>query len=132
MSSSTAAVPRAGEERRRQVRVAFSPARRPRLHLENGTYDVLDASLDGLRVRHADPARPPLGDQLTGQLEWPGVGTPITIAGEVVRVELTEFALCCAQGQLPVSHILEEVARRRDAREEPAEIPMPKRPDQLM
>jgi hypothetical protein len=110
-----------GEERRRQVRVAFSPVRRPRLHLTDGVYDVLDASLDGLRVRHADPTRPPVGDRLTGYLEWPDLGTPMAVAGKVVRVDLTEFALSCEHGQLPAAHILAEAARRRDAQEAAAE-----------
>ena len=117
--SSPAVVPATpiGEERRRQVRVTFSPARRPRLHLDSGDYDVLDASLEGLRVRHADPTRPLVGDRLSGQLDWPDLGVPVAIAGRVVRVDLTELALTCDQGQLPIGHILAEAARRRDARD---------------
>jgi hypothetical protein len=105
------------QERRRQVRVTFSPVRRPRLRLEGGTYEVLDASLDGLRVRHAEPARPLVGDRMVGHLEWPDLGVPVGIAGLVVRVEPSEFALRCDQGQLPIAHILAEAARRRDARD---------------
>jgi PilZ domain-containing protein len=105
------------QERRRQVRVTFSPVRRPHLRLDGGTYEVLDASLDGLRVRHADPARPLLGDRMVGHLEWPGLGVPVGIAGLVVRVGPSEFALRCDQGQLPIAHILAEAARRRDAQE---------------
>ena len=106
-----------GRDRRRQVRVAFSPVRRPKLRLADGIYDVLDASLDGLRVRHADPVRPPLGQRLAGQLEWPGLGAPVAVAGRIVRVEPTEVALVCEHGQLPIAHILAEAARRRDALE---------------
>jgi hypothetical protein len=117
--SSPAVVPASptGSERRRQVRVSFSPARRPRLHLDSGAYDVLDASLEGLRVRHADPSRPVVGDRLSGLLDWPDLGVPVAVAGMVVRVDLTELALACDQGQLPIGHILAEAARRRDARE---------------
>ena len=120
---STPSVPASmpGQERRRQVRVAFSPVRRPRLRLDDGVYDILDASLDGLRVRHADPTRPPVGDLLTGYLEWPGLDEPLAIEGKVVRVELTELALTYDGGQLPVSYILAEAARRRDVREAAAE-----------
>lgn len=132
MPSSTATVPRTSHERRRQVRVAFSPARRPRLHLTDGSYEVLDASLEGLRVRHADPTRPPLGDYLSGQLEWPDTPTPVAVAGKVVRVEMTEFALACEHGQLPIAHILAEVARRRDAQEELSRPALPNTPEQLM
>jgi hypothetical protein len=42
---------------------------------------------------------------------------PVTIAGRVVRVESSEFALRCDQGQLPIAHILAEAARRRDAQD---------------
>ena len=112
--------PYAGHERRRQVRVAFSPVRRPKLRLADTVYEVLDASLEGLRVRHADPERPQVGQPLSGQLEWPGLGAPVPIAGRVVRVEPTEVALACEQGQLPIAHILAEAARRRDAQEERA------------
>ena len=105
------------QDRRQQVRVTFSPVHRPRLRLEGGTYEVLDASLDGLRVRHADPARPRLGDRLEGNLEWPGLEVPVGIAGYVVRVESSEFALRCEQGQLPIAHILAEAARRRDVQD---------------
>jgi hypothetical protein len=105
------------KERRQQVRVTFSPVRRPHFRLEGSSYEVLDASLEGLRVRHADPTRPRLGDRLEGQLEWPGLDVPVSIAGFVVRVESSEFALRCDGGQLPIAHILAEAARRRDAQD---------------
>jgi hypothetical protein len=118
-----------GKERRRQVRIVFSPVRRPHLRLAGGVYEVLDASLDGLRVRHADPVRPPVGHRIAGELEWPGLGTPVTIVGRVVRVGHTEFALSCEHGQLPIAYILAEAARRRDVREEaPGERPGPEQP----
>ncbi len=104
-------------ERRRQVRVTFSPVRRPRLRIDGDAFEVLDASLDGLRVRHADPVRPVLGERLEGQLEWPDLGAPVAIAGRIVRVEASEFALRCDQGQLPIAHILAESARRRDGQD---------------
>jgi hypothetical protein len=109
--------PITGQERRRQVRVTFSPVRRPKLRLADGVYDVLDASLDGLRLRHADPQRPSVGGRMAGHLEWPDLGIPVAIAALVVRVETTEVALSCDQGQLPIAHILAEAARRRDVRE---------------
>ena len=116
MVSSTPITPPA-QERRRQVRVTFSPVRRPHLRIEGSAYEVLDASLEGLRVRHADPTRPRLGDRLEGHLEWPGLEVPVGIAGFVVRVESSEFALRCDEGQLPIAHILAEAARRRDAQD---------------
>lgn len=101
-------------ERRHHVRVTFSPVRRPRLHLEDRIYEVLDASLGGLRVRHADLARPALGSRITGNLHWMEDETPLPIRGTVVRVQPTEFALTCDEGILPIAHILSESARRRD------------------
>jgi hypothetical protein len=111
-------ITRPAQDRRRQVRVMFSPVRRPRLRLEGGTYEVLDASLDGLRVRHADPARPLVGDRMAGDLEWPELEPPVPITGRVVRVEPSEFALRCGHGQLPMAHIMAEAARRRDAKDQ--------------
>ena len=116
MVSSTPITPPA-QERRRQVRVTFSPVRRPHFRLDGSSYEVLDASLECLRVRHADPTRPRLGDRLEGHLEWPGLDVPVGIAGFVVRVESSEFALRCDEGQLPIAHILAEAARRRDAQD---------------
>jgi hypothetical protein len=116
-SSYPTSSPHAGQDRRRHVRVAFSPVRRPKLRLSGSVYDVLDASLSGLRLRHADPERPQVGHGLTGQLEWPELDVPVTINGRVVRVEGTEVALACEGGQLPIGHILAEAARRRDALE---------------
>jgi hypothetical protein len=106
-----------GQERRREVRVTFSPVGRPKLRLSDGVYEVLDASLVGLRVRHAAPHRPMVGDRIAGHLDWPNLGAPVAIAGRVARVEPTELALDCDRGQLPIAHILAEAARRRDARE---------------
>lgn len=116
-SPAPAPIPRTDPERRRQVRVTFSPVRRPHVRLPEGVYEVLDASLDGLRLRHTDPSRPLVGARMAGQLDWPGLGAPVAIAGRVVRVEATELALACEQGQLPIAHILAEAARRRDAQE---------------
>ncbi len=117
MGSPIPITPPPATDRRRQVRVTFSPVRRPRFRLEGRAYEVLDASLDGLRVRHADPARPTVGARMAGHLEWPDLEAPVAVAGLVVRVDASEFALRCDQGQLPIAHILAEAARRRDAQD---------------
>jgi hypothetical protein len=67
---------------------------------------VLDASLGGLRVRHADPFRPALGTRVTGNLHWIDDDKPLPIRGTIVRVQLTEFAVACDDGILPIAHIL--------------------------
>jgi hypothetical protein len=115
--ASSLSTPAPGLERRRQVRVTFSPVRRPTLHLADGAYEVLDASLEGLRVRHAGPERPAVGDRVAGRLEWPDLVVPVAIDARVVRVASSELGLSCDRGQLPIAHILAEAARRRDALE---------------
>jgi PilZ domain len=105
-------------DRRHHVRVTFSPVRRPRLQLADGVHEVLDASLGGLRVRHADPFRPALGTRVDGKLHWTDADNPLPIRGTIVRVQLTEFALACDDGILPIAHILSESARRRDSQPE--------------
>ena len=47
----------------------------------------------------------------------PGSARRSRSPARIVRVEPTELALACDQGQLPIAHILAEAARRRDAQE---------------
>jgi len=107
-----------GTERRHHVRVTFSPVRRPRLELDDGVHEVPDASIGGLRVRHAYPDRPELGGRVTGSLQWVDTEKPLPIRGTIVRVQLTEIAVACDDGILPIAHILSETARRRDLQPE--------------
>jgi hypothetical protein len=104
-------------ERRQHLRVTFSPVQRPRLHLPAGVHEVLDASLGGLRIRHADPIRPELGHRLVGLLEWPGEEVPVPVGGSIVRVQATDVALACDLGDLSLAYLLGESARRRDLKE---------------
>jgi hypothetical protein len=105
-------------DRRRHLRVTFSPVQRPRLHLPAGVHEVLDASLGGLRIRHADPVRPEIGQRLVGLLEWPGEEVPAAVGGAVVRVQATDVAISCDLGDLSLAYLLAESARRRDFLEE--------------
>jgi len=107
----------APNDRRRHLRVTFSPVHRPRLHLAAGVHEVLDASLGGLRIRHADPVRPEVGQRLVGLLEWPGEEVPAAVGGPVVRVEATDVAIACDLGDLSLAYLLAESARRRDIQE---------------
>ena len=118
MSPSVSAADQPATERRHHVRVTFSPVRRPRLELEDGVHDVLDASIGGLRVRHADPERPVVGSRIKGSLHWIDAEKPLPIQGTIVRVQLTEIAVACDDGILPIAHILSESARRRDLQPE--------------
>jgi hypothetical protein len=114
VTSTSAAEARAPGDRRQHLRVTFSPVQCPRLHLAGGLHDVLDASLGGLRIRHADPARPGIGQRVIGLLEWPGEEVPAAIGGPVVRVQATDVAVVCDLGALSLAYLLAESARRRD------------------
>jgi len=86
MSPTVSSPDQPGVERRQHVRVTLSPIRRPRLKLDDGVHEVLDASIGGLRVRHAYPDRPELGSRVTGSLHWVDTGKPLPIRGTIVRV----------------------------------------------
>ena len=105
-------------DQRRHVRISFSPAQRPRLHLPDGVHDVLDASLGGLRLRHTDPVRPSVGMRAAGFLEWAQRSVLISLSGTIVRVGATDVALACDPGLLPLGHLLSEAAARRDRADE--------------
>jgi PilZ domain-containing protein len=107
----------APHERRQHLRVTFSPVQRPRLHLPAGVHDVIDASLGGLRIRHADPVRPEVGHRMVGLLEWPGEEVPAAVGGNIVRVQATDVAISCDLGDLSLAYLLAESARRRDLQE---------------
>ncbi len=105
-------------ERRDHVRATFSPVRRPRLALPDGTHDVLDASIVGLRVRHTDPARPVVGSRVAGTLRFPDARPPLGVRGVIVRVAPADIAIACDEERLPVAWIMAEAARGRDAAEQ--------------
>jgi len=118
-SAAEAGAPR---ERRQHLRISFSSVRRPHLHLAGGVHDVIDASLGGLRIRHAESARPQMGQRLIGLLEWPGEEVPAAFGGPVVRVQPTDVAIACDLGDLSLAYLLAESARRRESFEgHPAE-----------
>jgi hypothetical protein len=101
------------QDRRREDRISFAPERRPRLVLPGGSYPVLDMSPCGLRIRHLDPARPPFGAQVTGELAPPDDRSSVGIVGLIVRVQAADVAIRCEEGIIPVAWILEEAARSR-------------------
>jgi len=65
-------------------------------------------------IRCAPSAAP----ESQGNLQWVDEGAPLPIRGTIVRVQLTEFAVACEEGVLPIAHILSESARRRDLQPE--------------
>lgn len=98
-------------ERRKHLRVTFSPFRRPQLVLPLGTHPVVDASLGGLRILHTAPARPQTGSRVLGTLEWIHGEPPLQIEGEIVRVEPDGFAMRCPPGAIPLGYLPWERAR---------------------
>jgi hypothetical protein len=92
-------------ERRRHARVTFTPFQRPHLTLATGRYDVLDASLGGLRILHTSPARPQVGTQITGSLEWIHGDAPISLTGTIVRVSAEDFVIQYEQGVIPLGYL---------------------------
>lgn len=101
---------RAGE-RRKHARAAFTPLRRPRLHLFTGAMDVLDASLGGLRILHPMLVLPKVGARVSGTLEWIHDEPPIQLTGTVVRVERGAYVLTCDPGSIPLGYLPWETAR---------------------
>jgi hypothetical protein len=93
--------PSSGSERRRNERYCFPPAERPRLRLPDGTHPVLDASVQGLRIRHLLPERPQFGAQVSGMLLFADQRPPHLIQGLIVRVQEGSVAIHCPPGILP-------------------------------
>ncbi|HKV75546.1 MAG TPA: hypothetical protein VJN95_13580 [Gemmatimonadales bacterium] len=93
--------PRADSERRRNERFCFAPADRPRLRLPDGTHPVLDASVQGLRIRHLLPERPQFGAHISGMLLFSDERAPHLVQGLIVRVQEGSVAIHCPPGVLP-------------------------------
>ncbi len=104
-------------DRRRHTRASFAPTRRPVLHLPDGRHPVLDVSLSGLRIRHVDPVRPEFGARIAGTLEFSDNSPPLPLEGTVVRVQAADVSITCADGALPATWVLQEVAIAHDHRE---------------
>jgi hypothetical protein len=98
-------------ERRREIRISFTPNRRPGLVLPEGTYPVLDMSLRGLRIRHFEAQRPTLGSAINGTLQPADGRPPVAVHGYIVRVQAADVAIRCDEGTVPLGWILDEVAR---------------------
>ena len=116
-SASTPAESTPERERRRHIRACFSPVRRPLLHLPDGVHQVLNISLFGLRIRHADPLRPMVGEQIAGTLQFCDRRASIPLQGTIVRVQPADLVIVCDEGTVPAGWVLEEAARERDGQE---------------
>ena len=101
------------DERRRDLRISFLPHRRPHVHFGTGVYPVLDASSHGLRIRHADPVRPPFGADIEGSLVFPDDRPPLPFEGFISRVQLADVAISCPRVTIPADYLLTEAAFAR-------------------
>lgn len=86
--------------RRHAPRLTFSGRVAPRLETPDHTYEVVDLSAEGLRVRSPDHASPGLtiGDLLRATIRFQADRT-VEIEGRVLRVNGEEAALRLVQGQ---------------------------------
>lgn len=98
------------DERRREVRVSFLPARRPQVHFGSGVYPVLDASPHGFRIRHADPVRPAFGADIEGSMVFFDARPPVAFVGVITRVQAADVAVSCPRVIIPQEWLLEEAA----------------------
>lgn len=88
------------DARRARPRLTFAGRIAPRLETELGTYEVMDLSPDGLRIRTpVTPARPiTIGEVLRATLHFPADRT-VLVEGRVLRVAEGEAAVQLERGQ---------------------------------
>ena len=93
-------------ERRRYPRDKYTAFLRPQFRLSFGSYQVLDASMTGIRLSHSVAARPPVGSGLRGTLEFPYGQAPLHVSATVVWVTKTEVALSFQHGTIPPGYLV--------------------------
>lgn len=98
----------AHDDRRREIRISFLPARRPQVHFGTGTYPVLDASPHGFRIRHVDPVRPSFGADITGSLVFHDDRPPLQFEGVITRVQAADVAVSCPREIIPSDWLIQE------------------------
>jgi hypothetical protein len=104
-------------ERRGHLRVAFLPHARPRMILEDGAHDVLDAAPGGIRLRHTDLVRPAEGDSISGEVHESRTGEVHSVSGHVTWVGDTAIGVALDRRPLPVGFVMQELAWLRDQTE---------------
>lgn len=107
-------------ERRGHLRVTFLPHSRPKLVLDDGAHDVLDAAPGGLRMRHTDLLRPVAGDEVRGEVHEARTGEIHLVHGRVGWIGSTSIGVVLDQQPLPVGFVMRELAWVRDQSESPA------------
>jgi len=104
-------------ERRTHLRVAFLPHSRPRLVLDNGYHDVIDAAPRGIRLRHTDLQRPATGEIVQGEVHEARTGEVHPVAGHIAWVGSTSIGVVLDGQPLPVGFVMRELAWLRDQTE---------------
>ena len=103
-------LPSTQDDRRREIRISFLPARRPQVQFGSGTYPVLDASPHGFRIRHADAERPQFGADVEGDLLFQGDRPRLHFQGVITRVQAADVAVRCTRVIIPATWLIEEAA----------------------
>lgn len=86
--------------RRARPRLSFAGRLAPRLETEAGSYEVVDLSPEGMRIRTPGPGSPPvtIGEVLRATLHFPA-DRSVEVEGRVLRVSDTEAAVQLERGQ---------------------------------
>lgn len=86
---------------RRSPRLSFTDRTAPRLETASSSYEIVDLSEDGLRIRTTSTPTAPrvtIGDVMRAVIHLPGDKT-VEVAGRVLRVTAAEAAIKLEDGQ---------------------------------
>lgn len=101
-------------DRRRGLRVVFpSASRRPTVMLGGETWEVVDLSPTGLRLRYHSSRRP-IRDHRVDGVVYAGNGDGAPIAGRIAWVTPIEVGLELDRPGLPIGFVMKLVAQERD------------------
>jgi hypothetical protein len=101
-------------DRRRGLRVTFlTVSGRPTITLGGETYEVVDLSPTGLRLRFHGAGRPTVGFSFDGMV-FDAVGDGAPVSGRVMWVSSIEAGIMLDRRHLPVGFVMRLVAQERD------------------
>jgi hypothetical protein len=108
------AVPQPKVDRRRGLRVFFhSVSRRPTVTLEAETWEVIDLSPTGLRVRYHSAIRPVRDRRVRGRVHASN-GDEAPVEGRIAWVTPIELGVELDAASLPIGFVMKLVAQERD------------------
>ncbi|HZE74603.1 MAG TPA: PilZ domain-containing protein [Gemmatimonadales bacterium] len=91
---------------REHYRIQYPPAARPRILIEDRSFDVIDLSERGIRFRVEEGVTFPVGREVSGAIRFRR-NEPVEVMGSVVRVAALEVAVKLDVG-VPLRTIIEE------------------------